>query len=63
MANTKPIDKTNPKNIYCDHCAHWHRDYGPYGYDQSKCKCTCPASKHFGKQRNYWNRCKQFAWK
>lgn len=59
MANTKPIDKTNPKNVYCDHCKHY--DKSPDNH--MKWTCLCKTSKHFGKTRNYWNRCKCFNWK
>ena len=56
MANTKPINKNNPKNIYCAHCKHWVRgakaDY-----------CGNLKSEHAAQNRNYWNRCKAFEWR
>lgn len=52
----KPINKSNPKNIYCDHCEHYRKIGG-------KWICTNAASKHYCTHRNYWNRCKQFEWK
>lgn len=52
----RPINKNNPKNIYCDHCEHYKAIEGHWG-------CTCRESKHFGKHRWYWNRCDRFEWK
>ena len=55
----RPIDKNNPKNIYCDHCEYYNkscRDYIDY-------HCICENSKHYGKHREYYHRCKQFMWK
>ena len=58
--NNRPIDKTNKKNIYCDHCKHYavHLPDGTNDYT-----CHCLKSKNFGKLMNYWNRCKAFEWK
>ncbi len=53
---SKPINKNNPKNIYCDHCEHYKHIEGKWG-------CTCRQSKWFSKHRYYWNRCKCFEWK
>lgn len=49
----RPIDKSNKKNIYCDHCEH----FSQYG---TKNIYYC---KQCGEMRDYWNRCKQFEWK
>ena len=59
MANTKPVDKTNKKNIYCDHCSHYlcDRDH------PNNSKCGNPDSKHYNKQRHYYHRCNKFTWK
>ncbi len=56
MANKKPINKDNPKNIYCDHCEHFC--HGEITY-----LCQNPKSKRFLEQVNYWNRCKCFEWR
>lgn len=52
----KPIDKSNPKNIYCAHCKSAKDNGDNY-------ICNCPTSQHYNKQRHYWNRCKSFSWK
>ena len=54
--NCRPINKSNPKNIYCDHCEH-------YSFKWNHGTCKCEQSKHFTKPRHYWNRCKCFEWK
>ena len=56
MANKKPINKDNPKNIYCDHCEH-------YGHGNMVDFCKCVDSPHFLKERRYWHRCKCFEWR
>ena len=52
----KPVDKTNPKNIYCAHCKSAKDNGNNY-------ICDCPDSPNYKKQRHYWNRCKSFSWK
>ena len=56
MANTKPINKNNPKNIYCAHCKHWVN-----GTKDSYCGNR--ESKFVAKHRDYWHRCKNFEWR
>lgn len=58
MANKKPVNKDNPKNIYCDHCKHWNGKHQSYHIT-----CNNPASPHYQAPRAYWNRCKCFEWK
>lgn len=53
---SKPINKSNPKNIYCDHCEH-------FGSGERTYFCKNPDSKRFLEQIHYWNRCKCFEWK
>ena len=58
--NKKPIDRTKKSNVKCEHCKFWcewsidgkNKDY----------YCKNPCSPQYNNQRNYWNRCKQFAW-
>ena len=57
MANKKPINKENSKNIYCAHCKHWKAHYSKF-----KTICTNPNSQHNQAQRYYWCRCKAFEW-
>lgn len=40
------IDKSKKKNVKCEYCAHF-----------SNFKCLVD-----GRERNYWNRCKNFSW-
>lgn len=54
---TRPINKNNPKNIYCDHCEYF-KSCGLY-----VSKCTNEKSDHYNKLRYYYNRCKCFEWK
>lgn len=62
--NTKPIDKTNKKNIYCAHCKHWKSDSEiKWGHSIQCMKCKNENSVNFNKERNYWNRCKCFEWR
>ena len=63
MANTRPINKSNPKNIYCGHCEHF-KETGckdKYGYDLDI--CTNEKSEHFQSKRYYYHRCKAFEWR
>ena len=53
--NKRPIDKTKKSNIYCSHCKFWCEENKHF-------YCNNLNSKHCNKQRNYWNRCKQFEW-
>ena len=57
MANKKPVNRDNPKNIYCAHCKHW----GEHNLVLQEI-CTNPNSEHYQNQRNYWCRCKAFEW-
>ena len=61
MANKKPINKDNPKNIYCGHCKYF-KDSGSKRYGQPVMICTNPDSKHHQFGRYYYNRCKSFEW-
>jgi hypothetical protein len=54
---SRPINKNNPKNIYCDHCEHWKHHSG-YLYE-----CINEKSQHYKHFRCYYNRCKAFEWK
>lgn len=54
---TRPINKNNPKNIYCGHCEHF-KSCSTYE-DQ----CTNDKSEHFNKKRYYYHRCKCFEWR
>ena len=58
--NKRPVNKDNPKNIKCEHCAHYiHTDkmvIDKYGLDDRICKIT-------GEYKHYWNRCKSFVWR
>ena len=55
----RPINKNNPKNIYCDHCEHYNKTLGNY----QEYTCSCEQSKYYSKHREYYHRCKQFEWK
>jgi hypothetical protein len=55
----RPINKNNPKNVYCDHCEHYNKSKGIY----REYTCACEHSKHFLEHREYYHRCKQFEWK
>jgi hypothetical protein len=57
----RPINKNNPKNIYCDHCEHF-KQCGKTFYGVAVYRCENPASPKFNLERNYWNRCKSFVW-
>lgn len=58
----RPINKNNPKNIYCDHCEYYKQSGESYlGCPVFRCKCE--GGPHFNAVRHYWNRCKKFAWK
>lgn len=46
--NTRKVDKTKKSNIKCEHCEAWDKDSG-----------WCCIQ---GKEKNYWNRCKDFIW-
>lgn len=60
--NKKPINRNNPKNIYCDHCKHYKAgaEKDRYGYPVKN--CGNPDSKHYHRARQYWHRCKAFEW-
>lgn len=60
--NTRPINKSNPKNIYCDHCEYF-KQCGKTFYGNPVYRCENPSSPKFEQERNYWNRCKCFEWK
>lgn len=51
MADVRLIDKSNKRNIYCDHCEHYER----FG-ENPRCKLT-------GEVKWYYNRCKRFEWR
>ena len=57
MANKKPINKDNPKNIYCAHCKHYKAHPNIF-----MMICANPKSKHYQANRYYWHRCKAFEW-
>lgn len=54
---TRPINKSNPKNIYCGHCEHFK------SCNTLADKCTNEKSDHFDHKRYYYNRCKCFEWR
>ena len=56
----RPIDKTKQSNIKCEHCKFWC-EWSYYGKDKHF-YCKNLKSEHCDRQRNYWNRCKQFEW-
>ena len=62
MANTRPIDKSNPKNIYCGHCEHFKATDCRDKYGLKVMICTNEKSKRFLAQRHYYHRCKAFEW-
>lgn len=52
--NTRPVDKTKKSNIKCEHCLYAdnpNKYYGTY---------WCVVHQ---KEKNYWNRCKDFDWR
>ncbi len=53
---SRPINKSNPKNVYCGHCEH----FKPCGKDDI---CVNSESKHFKLKRYYYHRCKCFEWR
>ena len=59
---SKPINKSNPKNIYCDHCEHF-KQYSTSKYGTPTYRCENLRSSQFHLEKNYWNRCKCFEWK
>ena len=61
--SARPINKNNPKNIYCDHCEHYKKSGETNRFGWPICKCENPDSPNFQLERNYWNRCKGFEWK
>lgn len=63
MTNKKPINKDNPKNIYCAHCKHWVIGTTVKKYGSLVCYCSNRESKFAAQERNYWNRCKHFEWR
>lgn len=61
MANVRPINKSNPKNIYCGHCKHFENS------GTSWCGCVVMVcgnenSEYYQRQRYYYHRCKAFEW-
>ena len=62
MANKKPVNRENPKNIYCGHCKHFMNS-GTSWLGCVVMVCGNPNSKNYQKQRYYYHRCKQFEWK
>jgi hypothetical protein len=54
---TRPINKNNPKNIYCGHCEHFK------SCSEFTSKCTNDKSDRFNQMRYYYNRCKSFEWR
>lgn len=52
MAKRK-VDKTKKSNIKCEHCEAWDFD------DEENRGWCCIIEK----EKNYWNRCKNFIWK
>lgn len=50
MKNRRPVNISSPNNIKCEHCDHWT------GWEEQMCRQK-------NKQRQYYQRCKQFAWK
>lgn len=54
MANKRSVDKSNPNNVYCDHCKHYKKEWA---------QCDNPESKYYTEQRYYYHRCKEFEWK
>ena len=54
---TRPINKSNPKNVYCGHCEYF-KSCSTY-----VSKCTNEKSDRFDKVVHYWNRCKCFEWR
>jgi hypothetical protein len=59
---TRPINKSNTKNIYCDHCEYF-KQYGKTFYGNPIYRCENTISPKYMLDRNYWNRCKCFEWK
>lgn len=53
----RPINKSNPKNIYCGHCE-FFKSCSTY-----RSKCDNQQSPRFDKILHYWNRCKAFTWR
>lgn len=54
---SRPINKNNPKNIYCGHCEYFK------SCNTFTDKCTNEKSGHFDQKRYYYNRCKCFEWR
>ena len=59
--NKRPVDMTNPKNVYCGHCGFWDKN--------DKCPKEGEGHKRYCRHRYagkvwtaYWNRCKFFKW-
>ena len=55
--NKRPIDRTKKSNIKCVNCEYWAKenDLENNGKEVTYCVLT-------GKDKHYWNRCKQFEW-
>lgn len=57
------IDLSKRSNIKCEHCAHFMAVQICGGlFGPPKWRCMNPLSPHKGEERNYYNRCKEFAW-
>lgn len=59
---TRPINKSNPKNIYCGHCEFFN-DSGNKMYGQPIMICNNPEGRNYLLKRYYYHRCKCFMWK
>ena len=62
MANKKPINKDNPKNIYCGHCKHFKDSERKDVFGQTRMICYNKKSKQYLCKRYYYHRCKAFEW-
>ena len=58
----RPINKNNPKNVYCGHCD-FFTDSGNKQYGQPIMICGNPECKNYLLKRYYYHRCKGFVWK
>lgn len=62
MART--VDKTKKSNIKCEHCEFWrYLNLRPDPYAHEGFSCSNPDSPHYRTERDYYCRCKCFAWK
>jgi hypothetical protein len=53
----RPINRNNPKNIYCGHCEYFK------SCNEYLSKCANEKSEHYQNIRCYYNRCKNFEWR